>query len=74
MIDYEKAFNKAVEYLENDCGCCPACYDCEKFEREKCMPCISGIIDNRNEDYYNKELSIKCWKDIFIEMSKESEV
>lgn len=64
MNDYKKAFEKAVEYIEDDCGCCPAAYDCS-LEYEKCKPCVGMLFDNRNKDY-NKSLSIQCWKEIFI--------
>lgn len=64
MIDYKKAFENSVKYLENEWGCCPACCD-NALEKDKCTACNMRAADNRSR-IYNEQLSIQCWKEIFM--------
>lgn len=64
MTDYKKAFEKAVEYIEEHAESCPCYYDCD-FTELKCVTCIGEVIDSRNKDY-NKERALKCWQEVFL--------
>lgn len=65
MVKLQKAYDNMARYLEEDVGCCPTNYDNE-LHQEKCRTCSQECLDNRNKDY-NKELSVECWKEAFIE-------
>ena len=69
-MNFERAFNEAVKYIENDCGCCPANYD-HALEESKCVSCDGLVTDNRSMEY-NKEQSIKCWRDMFLRKETEN--
>lgn len=64
MVDYKKAFEKAVKHIESELGYCPACckYD---WERDKCFHC--GMrMESYGSPKYNEQLSVQCWKEIFM--------
>lgn len=70
-IDYKKAFEKAIWYLEKDVGCCPAYYDwC--CMNGKCINCVN-IEKVKGEEGYKVGKSFKCWQDVFLKGTGNSE-
>lgn len=71
MNKYEKALDKACEYIHNDgVDGCPNSYDSSLIDDKKekeCLFCDYNLVmadDFRNEKY--KEKSCKCWKEVFM--------
>lgn len=62
---YKKAYDRMARYIENAEGCCPTVFD-YSLERNNCLSCIGECIDRRNKEY-NKELAVRCWKEVFME-------
>lgn len=64
MNKYKKAYDRMARYIENAEGCCPAASS-YPLEKDNCLSCIGECIDRRS-----KELSVQCWKEIFMEDEK----
>lgn len=62
--EYERALQKAAEYIERDAMGCPANYD-RTLKRDKCLTCMGELISNYEEDY-QRDLSLMCWREVFL--------